>query len=36
MQCQCCTNKYTVAKMTRLPFDKLGHTHTGGFKLFIN
>ncbi len=36
MQCLCCASGYTVANLTRLPFDKLGHTHTEGFNLFIN
>ncbi len=36
MLCLCCSNEYTVANLTRLPFDNLGHTHTGGFNWFIN
>ncbi len=36
MQCLCCSSEYTVANLTRLPFDKLGQTYTAGYNLFIN
>ncbi len=36
MLCLCCSSEYTVANLTRLPFDKLEHTHTRGFNLFTN
>ncbi len=36
MQYLFCYSEYTVANLTRLPFDKIGHTRTGGFNWFIN